>query len=351
MQFKATLGIGLGVAMLGLSACSGPGSKQIQSTFGLNAQTDDTCTPGEHVNGNVFFAAPVCTQYKLSPSDTAPTTAPQADGDKDETKTFIYAALNDSRTKCRNFVGLFTGAQAAENTTLDILSLILSGLGSVLTPVDTVRALSAGSTAVQGSKQAINTDMFQQMSMLIFVQQINSTYYQKLDDAFTPANVAGLSASAALAQIQDIHRYCSIPFAAASINAPQGGTTGATGKTDATKYTIAIGGKITAGDVVSLNVSGAAEGLSQTITYTVVAHESVTSIASALIDAIYHKLPLAQAGVTATLPASQPTAGSAQFTVQGGPSDIVWAATPAPAGVGGAAATETVNVTAPSKGS
>ncbi|MFI4949030.1 MAG: hypothetical protein ACHQC9_09540 [Alphaproteobacteria bacterium] len=91
-----------------LAACGGPGSQQMANeilpgSFSTgntsSSSAGNICPPGVK---NLFFAAPVCTGYVLKSSDTAATTAADADADTaNPTRkvAFISAALIDSRQK------------------------------------------------------------------------------------------------------------------------------------------------------------------------------------------------------------------------------------------------------------
>jgi hypothetical protein len=223
--FAALQYISIGATAV-LSACGGPASQQMLGP--VKSVVSGPLCPGPQStvqrSGSIYFPEPVCDTYAID--GTNPITAQQADG-KALSVEWVGAALSDSQTKCEAFINKFTGSQAAENTGFDIVALVLSGLAAVFTPANTVRALAASSTAVQGTKQAINTDLFQQMTMLLLVQQINVTYYIELanfNKTFPPKTTEDKSsfrASAAFAQIQSFHKDCSIPFAAASISANQ----------------------------------------------------------------------------------------------------------------------------------
>jgi hypothetical protein len=225
--FAAWQYIGIGATAV-LSACNGPGSQQLLGP--VKSVVSGPLCPGPQStvtrSGSIYFPEPVCDTYAID--GTNPITAQQADDKKPALSVeWVGAALSDSETKCEAFINKFTGSQAAENTGLDITALVLSGLAAVFTPANTVRALAASSTAVQGTKQAINTNLFQQMTMLLLVQQINVTYYTEVanfNKTFPPKTTEDKSsfrASAAFAQIQSFHKDCSIPFAAASISTNQ----------------------------------------------------------------------------------------------------------------------------------
>ncbi|HEY3936202.1 MAG TPA: hypothetical protein VGL97_02135 [Bryobacteraceae bacterium] len=307
-----------------LSACAGPGTKQLLSNIGINSSTSQSCYLDNTQPGvNIFFSERVCDKYPVGTSD-AMISASDANTSADPVKiAFISSAIQDSRTKCDNFVKLFTGAQAGENTTLDVISLALSGLGAVFTSANTVRALSAASTGVQGTKQAINSDLFQQMTIMILVQQINTSFYKPLDALnaqVASSMTASIQPSAALATIQGLQRYCSIPFAAANLSTSQ--TTG--NAATSPKYTIAVGGTVTVGDAISLTAKSSATGYPiSTKAYTVVAGDTTATIAAKLASAT---------SVLQGFTVSPGNAGTSQFSVQGGPADVSWSGSSTAAG-------------------
>ena len=217
-----------------LAACAGPGTQQLVNTVTPDisimpdqGQSKECQVSYSTTNKSIFFAAPVCDSYILANS-SGYTTALDADASSDPKVKIEYvsAAIGDSWGKCEKLIGLFTGAQSGENTLFDISGLILSGLGSVFTAANTVRALSAASTGVQGAKQAINSDLFQQMTMMIFVQQIKANYFTPmktlLDKASAPSEITtpDFVPSSELAEIRSLHTNCSIPLAAANASSP-----------------------------------------------------------------------------------------------------------------------------------
>jgi len=214
----ASLAITLTIALTGC----GPGTKQLYQP--ITAAISGPLCPGPDTvitgGGSLFFPAPVCDTYKINGNIY---TSSGAD-DHHVGLEWAAAALSDSEEKCTRYINGFTGSQAAENTGFDVAALILTGLATVFTPANTVRALAASSTAVQGTKAAINTDLFQQMTVMLLVQQINTTYFTQLEDytKTLPANtINSISASVAYTKIVNIHRLCSIPFAVASISQTQ----------------------------------------------------------------------------------------------------------------------------------
>jgi hypothetical protein len=316
------------IILLVLSGCGGPGTQRILS----GALPDDHssasgayCPP---THRHHFFAAPMCDRYQLR-STVGPYTAADADADSQTRTAFIAAALTDSRTKCEAFVALFTGEQAGENAFWDVAGLVLSGVGAAITgPASTIRALAASSTAAQGIKQTINADVFQQLTVALFVKQINLNYFQVLDNEFSPAAIAAsLSAPAAYARIQALHRNCSIPFAAANLSAAQDNSQASTGST-----VFALGGIPNSGATVTLTVKSTSQKIAVALTATATLGASAATMANQLAEKILATAILAQAGVLVS--AAPATKDSATLTVQGGPTDLTWtASTSANAGI------------------
>lgn len=319
------------LACLVLTHCGTPAGEQMTDSVLPNAPSGETCPLKSR---NPFFAAPMCTTYVLK-TGQAPMTAADADGDPTLRAAFTSAALIDSRTKCQAFVSKFTGEQAGSNLLLDTGAIVLSGVAAAITgPASTIRGLAAGSTALQGFKQTNNADLFQQMSIALFVQEINTNYFQVLDSEFPPENIASISAPAALARIEAVHRNCSIPFAAANMaasNQPKPAQA-----TKASYFT--LGGIPTAGDAVMLTATSASTGFPVKVTITIAKSDRPLNWASELMFQIQTNPVLSQSGVIAGV-ASQ-TASSVKLSLQGGPADISWAASVTTAS--GGTPTETV---------
>ena len=136
----------------------------------------------------------------------------------DDKELFRGAVLQDSLEKCNFYVNTITSGQAVQNTFWDIISFATAGLATVFIPVNTVRALAAASTISQGSKTAINNDFFQTLTLVIFAQQIEESYYQAYKD-FLRDHPTVVSLPTEIANIEGFHRYCSITFAAMKISA------------------------------------------------------------------------------------------------------------------------------------
>jgi hypothetical protein len=318
--------------------CAGPGAQRIESTI-IPKSDGDPCTTSKAKSR--YYAADVCAHYTINQQDTY---ASQADALGATIQiAFVENAIEDSRRKCKQFIAQFTSSQAAENTSLDVLGLILSGLATVFTPASTVRGLAAASTAVQGTKQAINTDIFQQMTVLLLMQQIKKTYYDNLSQRYasfppTSSLPAGY-ASGELLQIEAIHDNCSIPISLSNLDASSGKAPTAP---TVTTSTVKISGPFTVGDTITLTASSKTNGLPRSVSYKLLSSsDNAATIANKLILAVHNDMTFSGLGISA-LPGSSdlnPVNGtSAEFTLQGGPSDISWAIT------GQTGATEKVTV-------
>ncbi len=203
-----------------LTGCNGPGMRQLQvATASLTNNTPpSSVTCAAPRRPALFSASPLCQSFTIGSTTIDAFNAK----DNRRAKDFIGALLDDSMNKCQGFIDAFTGAQSGENLGLDIASIALSALATVFVPVNTVRALSAASTITQGTKAAINSDMFQQLTVQLFVQQINATYFKEYTDYVKNfRDSSDLTPSIELAKIQAFHKDCSIPFAAANITSAQ----------------------------------------------------------------------------------------------------------------------------------
>jgi len=317
-RFRIVLIFAIGFALAG---CGGPGTEQVVSAALPNPAPSDSCPTAS--SKGIFFAADMCPAYRLSPNDQQLTTPADADRATDGGKTkiaFISAALVDSQTKCNNLIKKMTQGQAGENIAFDTAAILLSGIAAGISgPASTIRGLAAGSTAVQGFKQTINSDLFQNMAISAFINGINNSYYQAIDTMFGSSDLSNFTAADAYWKIIRIHRNCSLPVAAANMNANQPKTT------PGASVTVTITGRATLGDAVSLNATSSSQSINQAISYKVGSGDDLEGIASNLILDILSDL--STAGVSTS--GWTPSGTGVQFTVKGGPSDLKWSSTTA----------------------
>ena len=135
----------------------------------------------------------------------------------------IHDMVQDSQTKCADFVTMLFARAGEVNTNLDISSTIFSSLATVAIPNNTVHALSAASTISSGAKSSISLESLKYLNSITIshiAQAIQLTYttdiskYLKyLDDA----DQSTLHATAERSTILSFHNECSLPAADGSI--------------------------------------------------------------------------------------------------------------------------------------
>lgn len=202
-----------------LTGCNN--GRNLATQLGLN-DVQSTVRDGEYVMASLYAALPLRLAYQL-PGGTTP--VPLSAVSASQMGPFLTAAITDSQGSCSNFIARLTAQQAGLNASGEVVSIILSGLASVFTPVATVRALAAASSIVQGSQAAINNQFFQQLTLVLFVQTMNKSYFERLGRFradYQGSAPTELRFNAAITELQDIHRECSIPAIAARIgNTPE----------------------------------------------------------------------------------------------------------------------------------
>jgi hypothetical protein len=135
-------------------------------------------------------------------------------------KTFIGAATYESATKCAAFLNHLTGAQASLNANADIASTVLTAIATATTPIRAVHALTAASTIVTGSREAINANLYSKASFATFQVALQQTYYRSLNDYLNDiASVAeqDIDVGTEITKVQTIHATCALAAAEASI--------------------------------------------------------------------------------------------------------------------------------------
>lgn len=193
-----------------LTGC-GTAGQQIREGLGIGTVPSVVDTNNRNI-ASVYAARPLRLSYNVPSETGGPVLFTNVTAEQQA--NFLGLALVDSMEKCAFFVSSLTARQATANTVGGITSIVLSGLAAVFTPAATVRALSAASSIVQGSQAEVNSEFFQQLTLVLFVQQINQTYYERLGPFRTTHMSGELTRPrflAALTELQEIHRECSIP--------------------------------------------------------------------------------------------------------------------------------------------
>jgi len=227
----------------------------------------------------------------------------------DETKRECIAEIaNDSLAKCTAFLDGLVLTENTVNTAFDLTSTLLSALGAVLTPIKTAQALSAGATVSTGWKNAVNSNIYAKASIANYAQAIQATYYKDIGSyrtSLVSATGNDLSVRLAAANLQIIHRECSLAAAQASIAAtlqdaiqPQNGTT----STNLTVQTPLP----SAGTRLKLTATSPALGSPVDVQCVVAAGDTDVDIAKKLLDDFNTHPELKAAGISAaaTTPAS-----------------------------------------------
>jgi len=195
---------------LSLTGCGSLGDRFL-TQLGANSEPS-AVDPSTQNIANIYAARPLRLSYTMRSAPSNPVAIP--DVTPALQTDFLGLAVVDSLEKCARFVSTLTASQATGNTVGGVTSIVLSGLAAVFTPAATVRALSAASSIVQGAQAEVNSEFFQQLTLVLFVQQINKSYYERLGQ-FRATTMSGeLSRPrfvAALTELQEIHRECSIP--------------------------------------------------------------------------------------------------------------------------------------------
>jgi hypothetical protein len=239
-----------------VSGCGGPASTAIKDTIGNALPSQIDCLPDPKLS--IFMAKPLCGVYKIG-KNQVPTSLTALDPNSTtDGQLFISAALAESYNNCQNFINTFTTGQSAENTAFDVLSVTLSALATAFVPANTVRALAGAATISQGAKGAINSDLYQQLTIQLFVQAINATYFADYNNFLSNlSNKQQIPYPEQFNKIQLFHRECSIPFAAEQIASTQAKVTPASPTTT----------PITAADLTkNATFKGALTGSTYTIT-------------------------------------------------------------------------------------
>ena len=151
------------------------------------------------------------------PLDVSPEKLAAHQADK---RTFIGGIALDSAKKCDTFIAVLTGDQASLNAGASITSTVLTALATVVTPIRTAHALSAGATVASGSRDAINANLYNKGTFSAFHTALQSTYYKNLHlylDALSQQDENSLNIGVEATKLQTIHATCSLAAAEASI--------------------------------------------------------------------------------------------------------------------------------------
>jgi hypothetical protein len=203
-----------------------------------------------------------------------------------DVKYQLGKVLDDSQTKCDNFMRELQVAETSANAGLDFVTNVFSALGTAFTPLSTVHALTAAGTITGGWKSALDSDLYAKATIANYSQAILSTYTKDMktySDALKSADPNQVIFSIEYRNIKSIHSECSLAAAQASISATlQGGAP--TAQSTQQTQTVTIDGPVQPNEVITLVASSSSfKTAGQTVTarYTIPAANPYTDDAAA----------------------------------------------------------------------
>ncbi len=117
--------------------------------------------------------------YTLSGS-VSPTTLEAATALPDTTmqkQEWLGDAVLDSLHKCQAFTARLRAVRSSFDLALDVATLGLAGAAAITVPARSANLLAALAGISTGTRAAFDTDVYQQNTAPLIVQQINKTYY------------------------------------------------------------------------------------------------------------------------------------------------------------------------------
>lgn len=143
--------------------------------------------------------------------------AAQASGQK---RQYLGTVAGDSIEKCRQFSLSLIGSDTWFNTSADVASTIASAGGTLFPAVATVHAISAVGSVINGTKTAVDTDMWAKQPISNLLAAIGNTYNAAMKQYLT--NLEGLDESKIIVseqvdEIMSIHSACNLASAQTAI--------------------------------------------------------------------------------------------------------------------------------------
>jgi hypothetical protein len=145
-------------------------------------------------------------------------------------KNFIGALLLDSQQKCSAFVNRIGVAQNGINATGDVLTTILSGVATAVSPIAVSHGFSAASTIIGASKTALDQDFWAKSGVQDFQKALSSSYGASLK-AYSEAlaNQQYINLPLEVQKVNSIHSLCNVGSALSVITATLSSTTQSSG--------------------------------------------------------------------------------------------------------------------------
>lgn len=258
----------------------------------------------------------------------ATTNSALGDSLKDK-REYLGFVANESEKLCGEFVGKLIVAANGTNTGLDMGTTVFSALGTALTPLTAVHAMTAGSTITSGWKTAIDSDIYAKLTVQNLVQAIQTTYYKDMENYLTDLagkDSATIVVTSELGHIQVIHSECTLASAEGTITATLGagsGTNASASQISTAILTIAVKGGGNAAGTDTLTLKGTSPTLANipTASYTVTTKDTASTIASGLAKAVQDK-------ITSQIPSITAKANNATVHIFSSASDsVTWSPT------------------------
>jgi hypothetical protein len=133
---------------------------------------------------------------------------------------WVNVLVQDSQTKCAEFVNSLFAETAGTGLVLDVLNTASSALATVFTPLPTVHALTAASTIFGGARASITAEYLNSLTISHISQAIQSTYssdMQKYIAWLDTANPNTIDVFHERSRIVSYHNECSLAAAEGSI--------------------------------------------------------------------------------------------------------------------------------------
>lgn len=137
-------------------------------------------------------------------------------------RQMAYDMVQDSQSKCADFVTVLFSRSGSTNVALDVAQTIFSAAGTAFTPINTVHTLTALGTVAGGSKTAISVEFLNSVTISHIAQAIQSTYSKDISTYIgyldSLPNTTAVDAIAERSKILSYHNECSLPAADGSIS-------------------------------------------------------------------------------------------------------------------------------------
>ena len=147
---------------------------------------------------------------------------------------YLYEVVGDSETKCAQFQLSLTGSDTQFNTTADILSTIASAGGTLFPAVATVHAISAVGSVINGTKTAVDTDMWAKQTISNLQAAIGNIYTTNMNKFLSDLgalNESNIIVGQQIDRVLSIHATCNLATAQTSMSAVVSGPPSAGGST------------------------------------------------------------------------------------------------------------------------